>query len=192
MADEQKTTETVVPAETETVEDNQTPAISAEDYESVKAALKKANAEAAERRKQLKAYETAEQERKEAEMSEQEKLKAKLAEVEARAKAAEAQMDTMRKQTALYAAVEAKGLSWASEQARRDAVALLDLSELDDDGMEDAIKALQTDRPYLFKATTTHDIDGKKRGKETPEQKQKADSEEAIKRAAHKFGVKLD
>ncbi|HUW12502.1 MAG TPA: hypothetical protein VM537_22440 [Anaerolineae bacterium] len=192
MADEQKTTETVVPADTETVEDNQTPAISAEDYESVKAALKKANAEAAERRKQLKAYETAEQERKEAEMSEQEKLKAKLAEVEARAKAAEAQMSTMRKQTALYAAVEAKGLSWASEQARRDAVALLDLSELDDDGMEDAIKALQTDRPYLFKATTTHDIDGKKRGKETPEQKQKADSEEAIKRAAHKFGVKLD
>ena len=192
MADEQKTTETVVPAETETVEDNQTTTISAEDYESVKAALKKANAEAAERRKQLKAYETAEQERKEAEMSEQEKLKAKLAEVEARAKAAEAQMSTMRKQTALYAAVEAKGLSWASEQARRDAVALLDLSELDDDGMEDAIKALQTDRPYLFKATTTHDIDGKKRGKETPEQKQKADSEEAIKRAAHKFGVKLD
>jgi len=192
MSEEQKTTETVVPADTETVEDNQTTTISAEDYESVKAALKKANAEAAERRKQLKAYETAEQERKEAEMSEQEKLKAKLAEVEARAKAAEAQMSTMRKQTALYAAVEAKGLSWASEQARRDAVALLDLSELDDDGMEDAIKALQTDRPYLFKATTTHDIDGKKRGKETPEQKQKADSEEAIKRAAHKFGVKLD
>jgi len=192
MSEEQKTTETVVPADTETVEDNQTPTISAEDYESVKAALKKANAEAAERRKQLKAYEQAEQERKEAEMSEQEKLKAKLAEVEARAKAAEAQMSTMRKQTALYAAVEAKGLSWASEQARRDAVALLDLSELDDDGMEDAIKALQTDRPYLFKATTTHDIDGKKRGKETPEQKQKADSEEAIKRAAHKFGVKLD
>lgn len=191
MADDTQVV-TTTPAEGETPEDNQTPIVSAEDFESVKAALKKANAEAADRRKQLKAYEQAEQERKQAEMSEQEKLKAKLAEVETRAKAAEAQIDTMKKQQALYAAVEALGLTWASEQARRDAVALLDLSELDDDDIAEAIKDLQKDRPYLFKASSTPDIDSKKKGKETPEQKSKADEEAAIKKAAHKFGVKID
>ena len=55
-------------------------------------ALKKANREAAERRKKLDGYESAEAARKEAEMSETDKLNKRLADAEKRAKEAELQL----------------------------------------------------------------------------------------------------
>jgi hypothetical protein len=68
-------TETVVPAETETVAALPTP----EDYAKLQAALKDANKEAASRRKKLDAFEKAEADRKAAEMSDLEKAQAEIA-----------------------------------------------------------------------------------------------------------------
>lgn len=71
-------TETVAPAETETVTALPTP----EDYAKLQAALKDANKEAATRRKKLEAFEKAEADRKTAEMSDLEKAQAKITQYE--------------------------------------------------------------------------------------------------------------
>lgn len=147
-------------------------------------ALKKANREAAERRKALEAFEKAEQERKQAEMSELEKAQATIAEMESRAKEAEAARDRMVKERGFYTAVQEAKLQFASEQARTDAIRLLDVSEMDDDEIADAVKDLQKSRPYLFSTAEVPNIDGQKRG----QAKKGSDAEERIKAGAVKFG----
>ena len=67
----------------EQVIEKRTPEEVQAELEKVRAALKAANAEAAQRRKKLDAYEAEEQKRKEAEMSEIDLLKQKVAESEA-------------------------------------------------------------------------------------------------------------
>jgi hypothetical protein len=149
-------------------------------------ALKKANREAAERRKAIEQFEKEKKERLEAELSDKEKLEARVTEMEARAKEAETRLELLQKQRAFMAAAEGAKLNWASEQARQDAVALIDLAELDDDGMVDAVTELKEKRPYLFAQATMPDIDSKKRGKGTD----KEEREEAIKKAASTYGIK--
>lgn len=178
----------MVTADTEMVEDKQTPEVAAvqAELEDARKALKKANREAAERRKQLEAFEAAEAERKQAEMSEQEKLQAKVAEMETRAKEAEARLDLMHKRNAFYSAAAQAEFTWASEQARQDAALLLDFSELDDGDMEQAVKDLKEARPYLFAQPTMPDTDSTKRGKGT-----KQDADEAkVQDAARRFGIR--
>jgi flagellar biosynthesis GTPase FlhF len=86
--DEKVTTETVEqPAAGEGV----TPATDNSELERVRAALKKANAEAAERRLKLEAFEKAEEERKQAEMSELEKTAESAKKAEAKAAQLEAE-----------------------------------------------------------------------------------------------------
>jgi hypothetical protein len=168
------------------VEDNKTPEVDMEAFEAMQKALKKANRESAERRKKLDAFEKAEEERRQAEMSNTEKLEAKVAAMEARAKEAEALNDLRDKQDAFFAAAEAAKLVWASELARKDAVALLNLGDLDDEEIAGAVKELKESRPYLFAQATMHDIDATKRGKGTKEDTE----EERVQRAARQFGVK--
>lgn len=69
-----------------------------QEIEEIRAALKKANAEAAKYRKQASAFEEAEQKRKEAEMSEMEKLQKQLA--DAQAQAAALQRETLQRKVA--------------------------------------------------------------------------------------------
>ena len=192
MAEEDKQVAMTESADTEMVEDNETPdaAAALAELEDTRKALKRANREAAERRKQLEAYEKAEAERKQAEMSELEKANARTAEMEARAKKAEAQISLIQKESAFYAAAEEADLTWANEQARRDAVLLLDLSSLEDDEIADEVKKLKTDRPYLFKQATMPDTDGTKRGSKKPLKEGEMD-EERIAKAAQKYGVRI-
>ncbi len=154
------------------------------ELEDTRKALKKANKEAMERRKAIDQFEKEKQERLEAEMSEKDKLEARVSEMETRAKEAEARLDLLQKQRAFMAAAEGAKLSWASEQARQDAVALVDLAELDDNEMEGAVKDLKEKRPYLFAQAKMPDIDSKKRGKGTD----KDSREEGIKKAAATYG----
>lgn len=150
----------------------------------------KANAESKARRLKLAAFEEADAMRRAAELSEVEKLQEALKAAQSQASEAQAQVVTMQKQRAFFAAADKTKLKWASEKAKQDAVALLDLSEYDADDMEKAATALAEDRPYLFKAPKgTPDIDARKRGTETPASKQKADAEAQIAQAAHDFGI---
>jgi len=150
----------------------------------------KANAESKARRLKLAAYEEADATRAAANLSEVDKLQEALKAAQSQASEAQAQVVTMQKQRAFFAAADAGKLKWASEKAKLDAVALLDLSEYDADSMEDAATALAKDRPYLFKKPTgTPDIDARKRGTETPASKKKADWEAEKAQASHDFGI---
>lgn len=131
--------------------------------------LSAANRESAERRKKLDALELAEKARKEAELTETQKI-------EARAKAAEEEKDRLAQENAdlkLRGAFQSKTralkLSFANEQAEADAFAALDRETVGEDqaGLEKAIKALLSSRPYLFsKADNTQSIsDGSSKGK---------------------------
>lgn len=156
------------------------------ELEETRKALKKANSEAAARRKQLEEYEEAERKRKEAELSEVEKLTNRVSEMEARAQEAEARLDLLHKQRAFFAATEAANLQFANEKARQLAVSSLDLSEMDEDDMAAAVKEMQKDMAFLFTEAKLPDIDGAKRGKQT----KAGAEEEAIKAAAQRWGIR--
>jgi hypothetical protein len=113
------------------------------ELERTRAALKAANAEAADRRKKLDAYEKAEQERKQAEMTELEKLQAAKEEADKRAADAEARANQRL--------IEAAFVSEASKHGAKfpeDAYALADRSgvAIGEDGkvvgVAEAVKAL--------------------------------------------------
>ena len=126
----------------------------AAELERTRKALSDANKEAAKRRKQLEAYEAAEAERKAASMSELEKAQAALAELEKRATDAE----RGRKAALLKAAVIAKAGTLRFQNAE-DAMHFLnpETLEIGDDGqvpgLEDALKAIAKERPYLLQQT---------------------------------------
>jgi len=160
MADEAvvETTETVVETQGG-AEKAQTPAIgetpvveTGNEVEQLRAALKKANAEAAERRHKLTQYEEAERKRAEAEMSEAEKASKRLAEAQARADELE---NRMRGVLVRHAVEMAAATMRFHDPA--DAFALADLSNVKNDedgnveGVTDALKALAKSKPHLIR-----------------------------------------
>lgn len=136
------------------------------ELEQTRRALKRANAEAAERRKRLKELEEAERKRQEAELSEKERLERTLAELQAERDTLLAQMTELR----LRSAVERVAVRLGFRDPE-DVYHLADLSgvEVDDDGkvngIEAALKALAKAKPYLLKQEQTPDIDAGKRGR---------------------------
>ncbi len=143
----------------------------AAEVEQLKAALKAANKEAADRRKRLEALEADEAKRKEAELSEVEKA-------DQRAKAAEAKALDLEKRwrdgmLRSAVTVEASKLQFYDPE---DAYHLADLSALtvSDDGavtgVEEALKALVKAKPHLVKSNTTTtppDVNAQNRGRTT-------------------------
>ena len=121
------------------------------ELEKLRKALAETNRENAKRRKQLEAYEQAEAQRKQESMSELEKAQAALAELEKRATDAE----RGRKQALLEKAVIAKAGALRFNNAE-DAIRFLDPEKLEigDDGqvigLDEALRAIAKDRPYLL------------------------------------------
>jgi len=132
-----------------------------------RAALRTANAEAADRRRKLAALEKAEQERADAELSEKERLEKQLAEAqEARAKAEAVVNDVLLKTAVTLAAAKAGFIDAGV------AYQLADLAgvEIGEDGevagVDKALKALAKGKPYLLKQEGGQqpDINAGKRG----------------------------
>ena len=162
-----------------------------EEMERIRAALKKANAEAAKRRKELERFQTEEQKRKDAELSDVERAQKLAQEWESQFDEISAALDGMRMRQAFYDAAATAKVTFANGLARQDAFDLSDLSgvEIGDDGavsgMDEVLKALQKDRPHLFGTAEKKDInagdggDGKKK-------KGAAADDEAVRR---RFGI---
>lgn len=108
------------------------------------------NKESADRRKKLEAFEKADTDRKTAELSEIEKIEAKVKAIEVEKNKLEAENKTLKLQGAFNAKVTALKLEFINEYAAEDAYKSLAVEDVD--GMEDAIKKLLKDRPYLFTA----------------------------------------
>jgi len=162
-----------------------------EEMARIRAALKKANAEAAKRRKELERFQTEEQKRKDAELSDVERAQKLAQEWESQFDEISAALDGMRMRQAFYDAAATAKVTFANGLARQDAFDLSDLSgvEIGDDGavsgMDEVLKALQKDRPHLFGTAEKKDInagdggDGKKK-------KGAAADDEAVRR---RFGI---
>ncbi len=126
----------------------------------VRAALKKANAEAAERRKKLKAFEEAEQKRKDAELSDKERLERQLVAAQQAQEEAEAMVNDVLLRTAVDRAAAKAGFIDPEV-----AYQLADLSgvEIGEDGevagVEKALKGLAKDKPYLLKQEGSQQLD---------------------------------
>lgn len=119
----------------------------------MKSALKRANAEAAERRIKLQEYEEAERKRKEAEMTELEKAQTKLSEMEQQMAA----LKDQNRQARITAAVKLKAAELnfhdpSDASAFIDGAALTLTDEGEVEGVEPALKALAKARPYLVKS----------------------------------------
>lgn len=140
------------------------------DLEELRAALKRANAESADRRKRLEQLEAEEKKRSEAQLSEVEKATKRAEAAEAKLTA---QMQTLRTQ-AIRHAVEAEA-SKAGFIDPADATALADMSavQYDEDtgkviGADAAVKALSKAKSHLVKqGTPPPNIDGRAGGKGT-------------------------
>lgn len=123
------------------------------ELETLRAALRKANAEAADRRKKLEQMEAAEKRKADAQLSEVEQAKKRADEAEAKL---EAMQSSMRDRAIRHAIeIEASKAGFADPS---DAVALADISavQYDDDGKvsgaDAAVKALAKAKPHLVKA----------------------------------------
>lgn len=145
-------TEPVEPkVETPPAETSEKPVISVEEFQKMQAALKEANKEAAARRKKIEEYEAEEAKRKEAEMSEAEKAKAE-AERERNARTElEAKLNAINMERDFSKATKALQFEYANEQAEKDALGYLKSDNVTAETMEEALKKLSQDRPYLFK-----------------------------------------
>jgi len=155
------------------------------ELEETRKALKVANAEAADRRKKLQAFEEAEAKRKEAEMSEVEKLNAKLAEmVTEREAIQQALMDTKLDAAISGAAATLKFRNPVDARALID----MDAIEISENGaikgVEAALKALAKERPYLIDSVSVPDTDGTKRS-----QGKAAQDEAALQTIAARYGI---
>jgi len=149
------------------------------ELESIRKALKAANAEAATRRKALEAFEQAEEKRKRDEMTEVERLQAEL---KSERDAREAESLAAKQERFTHAVT-------LSAQKRNfhdpaDVVAFLPQDTLEVEAVDGALAELAKDRPYLVKGPTTPDIDAAKRS--TP--KDKKAEQRAV---AAKFGIKV-
>lgn len=131
---------------------SETPSGAQVDVEALQMALKRANREAAERRKKIEEMEAAETKRKEAELTELERLKAKTVEAEARLETMAARL----RESAIRQEVMVQAGKLAFVDAD-DAFRLADLSgvEVGEDGkvigVEAALRALAKQKPHLLK-----------------------------------------
>jgi len=121
------------------------------------AAKAKADAEAAALAEQGKYKELAEKSQKEAEAKQAEKEKA------------EAELKSLKLRSAFEKAVGKLSLAFANEAAAQDAFEKLDVESVGEDfkGMDEAIKKLHKERPYLFGEVEAADIDARQKGQET-------------------------
>jgi len=132
-----------------------------------RAALRRANKEAAERRKRLQAIEEAEAKRKEAELSEVEKAKKRAEEAEARLEKLQSEMEQQAIRHAMM--IEASNLHFYNPE---EAIRLADLSlvEIDDEGRvkgaKAALEALAKQSPYLIKSAGPGDINSQSGGRQ--------------------------
>ena len=155
----------------------------------VRVALKKANAEAAKRRKELERFQQEEKKRQDAELSDLEKAQKLSEEWKSKFDELSADLDGMRMRQAFYDATAAAKVVFVNDAAWQDAYDLSDLSgvEVDEDGsvsgMDEVIKALQKSRPHLFGTAGAPDINAGEGGK--PKGKAGAD-DEAIRR---RYGI---
>jgi len=135
----------------------------------VRVALKKANAEAAKRRKELERFQQEEKKRQDAELSDLEKAQKLSEEWKSKFDELSADLDGMRMRQAFYDATAAAKVVFVNDAAWQDAYDLSDLSgvEVDEDGsvsgMDEVIKALQKSRPHLFGTAGAPDIKGGKK-----------------------------
>jgi len=141
----------VVPPAADPPADPQTPEQLKAALDSAQRALKAANAEAAERRVKLAAFEKAEQERQQATLTAQQKLEQQLAEAQKALTRAEAD----RQQTLIQSAVIAKAaaLGFADPQ---DAYGLLDMAKVTVAdgkvaGIDEALAEMAKAKPYMLK-----------------------------------------
>jgi len=161
----------------------------AAELELTRKALKAANAEAANRRKQLDAFEQAEQARKEAEMSEVEKALKRATDAEAALETERSARQAATLKHAVAVAAIAAGFhnpddAWAF--LPQGAVTLGDNEQAQ--GVEDALKELAKAKPYLVKSAQQApppgaDPDASKRGLQG-----KARPDQAA--VAAKYGIK--
>lgn len=158
------------------------------EVEQLRAALKRANAEAAERRHKLTQYEEAERKRAEAEMSEMDKANKRLAEAQARADELENRMRGMMVRHVVERTATA--LRFHDPQ---DAFALADLTnvQVDEDGnvdakgIESALKALAKAKPHLVRSEQLVDVNAQARNNGAP-----ALSDNEAQRLAAIYGVR--
>lgn len=140
----------------------------AAELESLRKALKAANAESMTRRKRLEELEAAEEARKAAELSEIDKAQRAQAAAEARAQAAEERMRTATIRNAVVLAA-----SKASFYDPEDAFRLADLGsvEIGEDGrvsgVEEALKALAKVKPHLVRQAPGGEINATAAGRST-------------------------
>ena len=149
------------------------------ELESIRKALKAANAEAATRRKALEAFEQADEQRKLAEMTEVEKANARAKAAEERADTVE--RDAQRERLTHAVALKAQTLNFHDPA---DAMAFVASDTLTVETVDDALAELAKTRPYLVKGPTTPDIDAAKRS--TPKDKKKEQRD-----IAAKFGIQV-
>jgi hypothetical protein len=149
MADE-TTVETTETAETKP--DAQTPEEIRAELERTRDALKKANKEAAERRKKLDAYEKAEADRKTAELSETDRLKAERDDLSKSLTTAQADIRSERAAHAVELVALALDFHDPDDAMRPEVLAAVEFDEdgrVDRTSVEKALKALAKAKPHL-------------------------------------------
>lgn len=132
----------------------------------LRAQVKRVNAESAERRRKLAAFEAAEVERKQADLSELEKLRVQVAEKDDLYQQSINELTKLRIRHAVEMAAGRLGF-----HKPEDAAQLMDWAEVtvDEDGkvkgVEEALKALLKDRPYLVRQQqAAPDLNAQQRG----------------------------
>lgn len=174
----------------EQVQTDETPESAGEDtaatIKRLETALKRANAEAAERRIKLQEFEEEERKRQEAELSETERLRKQLAEAQAASETMAAQV----RETQMRSAVERTAARMRFHDPA-DAYALADLSAVtvgDNgkvDGVEDALKALAKSKPHLVRGAEPANLNAQSRTNGTT-----AMSDEDAERIGAIYGVR--
>ena len=172
MADEvTPASETPAPDETGKIPAESNVSVKPDDLEAIKAALKKANNEAAASRKQLAAIEKAEADRKSAEMSELEKLKAENETLKAATEAAQKAAQVAALKQAFEN--EARAANWLHPEIAYRLIDDLSEIEIKDGkaiGVSEAVKALSKQYPDQIKrAADAPDIDAGKRSQRVTE-----------------------
>jgi hypothetical protein len=139
--------------------------VTPEDFKKLQDALKSANKESAARRKQLEAFEKADADRKLAELSDIEKANTLLSEEQKKRQEAEAKLTTLHLEKEFDKAARTLQFEYANEQAAKDAFSYLTAKGVTTETMEDALKELSQERPYLMKTKVEKpEIDSKEKG----------------------------
>lgn len=160
-------------AEQSSESDEESEELSLEDLRAMLAETKKnlrsANKEAKERRIRLEELEQEKKKREEEELSEAQKAQKRAEEAEARAKDLEQKNRDLSLRTKFQSKARDLKLSFVNSNAEEDALKAIDPEAVGDDfeGLEDELKRIVKDRPYLFgKQVETETVrDGSSKGK---------------------------